>query len=185
MAEKGGSKFSKIMNKVWGPTGSGPRPPDGLNRRQKDALFRYQLAHEDPIPLTPLSLLVAQVCETKHYSGKVFQRLQKHEMLSKTGTVDTTKITKRFANQIAVISLAKMRDLVDLLFFWEEEAVRLRFLREEEGDIRDAMRALGHDDVDLKAALMVVETKFRMLPSLRDGSAATAEPELPAYSRTG
>ncbi|KAH0551249.1 hypothetical protein GP486_007453, partial [Trichoglossum hirsutum] len=93
-------------------------------------------------------------------------------MVSKTGAIDTTKITRRFAHQVAIISLPKLRDLVDLLFFWEEEVVRLRFLKDEEAEIREAMLALGEDDVDLKAALMVVQAKIRMLPSLRDGSAA-------------
>lgn len=50
------------MNKIWGPTGSGPLPTDDLTPPTKDALFAFQMGREKPLELTEESLLVGKIC---------------------------------------------------------------------------------------------------------------------------
>jgi len=99
-------------------------------------------------------------------------------------TVNTSAITKSFANQVAVISIHAQRKLVGMLFFWEEECTRWKLLDQEEKEILEALETCeSHGDLEL--ALEAVEMKRKMLPSERgEGTANVVSGrghELPSY----
>lgn len=81
------------------------------------------------------------------------------------------------------------RSKVNLLFFWEEEIMRLRLLDVEEAEIeavikerdRNGGEGVGERE-DLETALKIVKAKRVMLPSQRtsDGT-AKGEEVLPEY----
>lgn len=88
-------------------------------------------------------------------------------------------------SKIAIISLAKQRTLVNMLFLWEEEIVRWQLLCSEEDELK---QRIGSDlmTADEKRAaeqhLLVVQAKKRIPPSLRDESGRARDAELPSYS---
>jgi len=117
-------------------------------------------------------------------SLKVYKDLKKSGVIDPTTlTIHTERITKHFANQLATISVHAQRKLIGLLFFWEEELVRWRLLDEEEGEIRKAMEYNGEEHEELRVALKTVETKRRMMPSLRGVDPNKAV--LPGYGERG
>jgi hypothetical protein len=115
--------------------------------------------------------------ETKQYAHSVFRTLTKIGVIdASTGRPDTTKIDKSFVSKIAIISVPKQRELVDMLFFWEEELTRWRLLDEEEVEVERAISARGkgspEDEAELQERLREIEAKRRVRPSQRwpDGS---------------
>ncbi|KUJ20938.1 uncharacterized protein LY89DRAFT_681570 [Mollisia scopiformis] len=101
-------------------------------------------------------------------------------------TVNTAGIGKRFASQLAVISVHAQRKLVGMLFFWEEECMRWKLLDEEEKEILRAVEQEGNENRDLNVALEAVEMKKKMLPSKRAEAVANVSEgqghTLPRYS---
>ena len=90
-------------------------------------------------------------------------------------------------SKIAIVSVPMQRELVKMLFYWEEELVRWRLLCEEEGRLRTALVQLSGDSneyVNVQEAMRVVQAKKRVRPSLRDenGHSAAVE-DLPKYAR--
>jgi hypothetical protein len=91
-------------------------------------------------------------------------------------------------SKIGIITVPKQRELVDMLFFWEEEAMRWRLLDEEQVEIEGAISARGggsqEDEAELQERLRVIEAKRRVLPSLRrsDGSLKVTEERPPEYA---
>jgi len=102
-----------------------------------------------------------------------------------TMTVNTGRVTKNFANQMAAISVHAQRKLVGLLFFWEEELTRLKLLDQEE---REILRAIDSESGsrDLAVALEAVEMKKKLLPSQRgervENVLEGSGHQLPSYS---
>jgi hypothetical protein len=185
-----GRKFSfrRLINNAI-PNFANDDPDDvNLSPVQADNLVRYQLTQPDPRRLTDQSFLIAGLTDSSTNSKKVFRALEKNSVISSSADkfpVDTSAITKNFANQLACISVHAQRKLVGLLFFWEEECTRWRLLDLEEVEIRKAMGAEGADSADLNLALKAVDMKKKLLPSER-GEATTnvvagAGHELPAY----
>ncbi|KAI9766298.1 MAG: hypothetical protein M1839_004929 [Geoglossum umbratile] len=124
-----------------------------------------------------MSFFMRGIVEYKTLSPKVFSALKKNGVINPTtGVLDTTKITKYFLHQVAVLSKYKQRRLIGMLFFWEEELMRWRLLEEEEVDIKEAIVHEGERE-DLIVALRVIQAKKRMEPSVR-GQSHT----LPEYS---
>ena len=91
-------------------------------------------------------------------------------------------------SKIGIISVPKQRELVDLLFWWEEELTRWRLLDEEGVEIEGAISARGkgspEDEAELQERLRVIEAKRRVIPSQRrpDGSLKAVEGEPPEYT---
>ena len=90
-------------------------------------------------------------------------------------------------NKILVLSIARQRKLVNLLFFWEEELVRWRLLSEEERRIEEELNGdLSGDESQnfhLREALQVLAARKRVRPSLRDDSGRPNDEVLPGYWR--
>lgn len=91
-------------------------------------------------------------------------------------------------SKISIVSVPKQRELVDMLFWWEEELTRWRLLDEEQAEIEGVMSAASegsqHDEVELQERMRVIEAKRRVLPSLRrsDGSLKVTEERPPEYA---
>ncbi len=151
-----------------------------LGPRRFDMSYVHQLASADPFALDERTFYVAGVTDTEGMSKKVFKALKKHEILREDNTVDTYKIGPRFAHQLAVINMVHQRDLVNMLYWWEEECQRLKKLLAEEGDLNTMIEetekqvAANADDVakremldQLKFARERVRMKVRQRPSQR------------------
>lgn len=67
--------------------------------------------------------------------------------------------------------ISKQRELVILLFFWEEQIRRWRLLEEEEKELKQKLvdMTAGQDSrTELVEALRVMQSRKRMLPSHRE-----------------
>jgi len=105
-------------------------------------------------------------------SRRVFKKLKDAGVLRGDGTVDTLNVNgKKFPHQVAIISVPRQRELVNLLFWWEEECQRLRKLVSEEKELSESIdgvlqqRNFGDDDSDnqhLSARLKFEREKVRM-----------------------
>jgi adenylate kinase family enzyme len=90
-------------------------------------------------------------------------------------------------SKIGIIPVPKQRELVNMLFWWEEELTRWRLLDEEEAEIVKAISARDNGaqdgEAELQERLRVIEAKQRVVPSLRraDGSLKTVEGQPPQY----
>lgn len=127
--------------------------------------------------------------ETRQYANSIFRPLTKLGVIdASTGRPDTTKIDQSFVSKIAIISVPKQRELVDMLFWWEEELTRWRLLDEEQAEIEGALTSHDggsqNDEAELQERLRVIEAKRRILPSLRrsDGTLKTTEERPPEYT---
>ncbi|WPG99917.1 Hypothetical protein R9X50_00273800 [Acrodontium crateriforme] len=172
---------------MFGRTGTGPRPTDDLTIPTRDDLFDLQIRSDDFTRLTAESLRVAKIVETKQYANSVLRGCIRCGVINaETGQPDTTKINRDMVNKIAIISVPKQRELVNMLFFWEEEMMRWRLLSREEDDLTSQLsnstlsaNALVH----AKENLQIVQAKKRVPPSRRDDSGRSFEELLPGYER--
>jgi hypothetical protein len=156
-----------------------------LDSHRNDMCYAHQIASRDPYALDERSFYVAGIIDSESVSRKVFRILKKLGILREDGTVDTYKIGPRFTHQMATLNVNRQRDLVGMLFWWEEECQRLRKLGVEEveltGLIEEAEVDLaqgregegegvggGKEGLDrLKFARERVRMKRRQLPSQR------------------
>ena len=158
--------------------GSGPRPTDDLTPPLRDALFLYQLqVRPNPRALQAESLKVAEVCETMHYANSVFRTLQKAGVIDpETGLIRTEKVDSALVNKIGILPVHKVRCLVNLLFWWEEECTRWDVLDAEMERLRGTIEQAGgkaeEEVVKARARVQELELLKQVLPSKRmaDGS---------------
>ncbi|OAP64255.1 hypothetical protein AYL99_00227 [Fonsecaea erecta] len=112
-----------------------------LTGYRRDMCYMHQIASADPYTLDERSFYVAGVVDSESVSRKVYAKLKKNEILrAEDGMVDTHKIGPRFPHQLALLNIYRQKDLVGMLFWWEEECQRLRKLDAEERDL-DALIA--------------------------------------------
>ena len=81
--------------------------------------------------------------ETHQYANSVFKSCQKAHVITAEGLPDTSHIDSSLVSKIAIISVPKTRELVNMLFFWEEEVTRLRLLDDEIREIEGVIRERG------------------------------------------
>lgn len=156
----------------------------GLHPLRRDMLYSHQLASLNPYALDERSIHVAGVVDTESMSKKIFKLLQRQVgLLDENGIIDTRRFEgRKFTHRMAVLNVNRQRELVDMLFWWEEECNRLRKLQEEEAELRVAIEgtemeiatansSTHHDDespdsrtVDLGAS---EEERRQMLDELR------------------
>jgi len=95
------------------------------------------------------------------------------------GLVDTRQIGPKFIHQLAFISQAAQKNLINVLFLWEEEIQRLRKLDEEEKELTmlltqaeaEISEAADRERIDqIKFARERVRMKKRQRPSERDSA---------------
>lgn len=151
-----------------------------LHPQRHDLCYMHQIASENPFAFDERTFYVAGVTDNENMSKKVFKALRKHEILRGDNTIDTYKIGPNFAHQLACINMVRQRELVNLLFWWEEECQRLRKLLDEEEElnklIEETERYVAENDNDvmkkesldqLKFARERVRMKKRQRPSQR------------------
>ncbi|ETN45368.1 uncharacterized protein HMPREF1541_09199 [Cyphellophora europaea CBS 101466] len=165
-----------------------------LTPHRRDMTYMHQLASANPHALDEHTFYVAGVTDNEASSRKVFRALRKHGVLraEDDATVDTTHIGRGFVNQVACISVARQRELVNMLFWWEEECQRLTKLEAEEAELTgliDAVVVGGEDDDtgrrqeqerldQLKFARERVRMKRRQRPSQRMDEVENDEDDL-------
>ena len=177
---RGRSFLAKLTTSVFQPTAKTETDVD-LNIHQADDLYRWQLSQEDPRALNEMSFFMASIIDSKSLAADVFRALCKIGVIHPlSGELDTTRIERNFSHGVSMISLARQRKVIGMLFHWEEELTRLRLLDQEEAEIRKAMDVIGEDDEDCQMGLRVVQRKRVMLPSHRLRQDQDAVP--PEYS---
>lgn len=169
---------AKIVGKCTPQEGRAVSPYPGacslLFKRQSTVPVFYT---STATPLTPC------FAETSHYASSVFRSLTTHSVIDAQGHPDTAKIDRTLVSKIAIISVPKCRELVNMLFWWEEELTRWRLLDEAAREIEGAIGEGLEERAGLEERLAVVHAKRRVLPSLRrsDGTLKSEGGEPPGY----
>lgn len=158
------------------------KPPrlDDLLPSTKDTIFTWQLSSQTFTSIDADTILRAGICPSKPLAEKILKTCHKLGIIdSETGHPNTRKIDRGMVSSMPRICVQKQRELVMLLFFWEEESTRWRLLSAEEEELQ------GREGDGVRMELEVVRAKKRVLPSLRDQSGRVLEGEgerLPSYA---
>lgn len=119
---------------------------------RRDMLYAHQIASANPYNFDERSVFVAGVVESEAVSRKTFKALQKCNVLGPEGEIDTTQIGNRFTHQVAILNAYRQRELINMLFWWEEEVQRLKKLKAEEQDlnamIKESRKLVDEDEVN-------------------------------------
>ena len=123
----------------------------------------------NPYGLVPTSLQASQILDTEHISSKAHKKLVKAGVLSATdNTIDTSKIDANFTHELSFVPAYRQKQIVDLLFWWEEECHRLRRLQAERTELQSLVDSSdGADKALYKQLLDRVENKISAKPSQR------------------
>jgi len=153
---------------------------------RRDMCYMHQIASQNAYALDERSFYVAGIVDSESVSKRVHAKLLKNGILKEEdGSVDTYKIGPRFPHQLALLNLNRQKDLVGMLFWWEEECQRLRKLDAEQKDLDtlisesdekmtqseedSAERQNTKETIDqLKFARERIRMKRRQRPSQRD-----------------
>jgi hypothetical protein len=184
--ESGEKKFSftrLISNAV--PNIAGAPQDTDLSPKELDLVFVHQLGEPDPLVLSPQAFLHAGITSSPKVSSNIHTALLKNGVLvNGQKGVNTSAITKHFANQVAMVTSHAQKKLVNLLFWWEEEGQRWNKLIGELEELRVLVREekeAGGDVGTYEKRVAELEGEIRLRPSLR-GEAAKEQEELPEYS---
>lgn len=167
-----------------------PADPGHLSLTQQDLFFSYQQSSTNgPYGLDNESIWASGLVDHKTVSKNVLHSLQKAGVVVKDNgnVIDTGKIGPRFTHQLAEIPARQQKQIVDLLFWWEEECQRLRKLVDEKAEIEGILKneVEGERKAMMKALLERVEKKLRAKPSERDDKLERDEDELMVRFREG
>jgi hypothetical protein len=107
-----------------------------VSPQRRDMLYMHQINTLEPAALDENAFYVAGVCDRERQSQRIHSALLKNGVLTTPeGLVDTTKIGPKFIHQLALISQTAQKNLIYLLFWWEEETQRWKKLCEEEKEL--------------------------------------------------
>ncbi|KAK5947856.1 hypothetical protein OHC33_011121 [Knufia fluminis] len=179
-----GISFTRFINNAIPNLAADPHRFDHIPKLGQDMLYAHQLAAQHsgaPYSLDERSFFVGGICDNESVSRKVFRKLTDAGILDGSACVDTRNLDgKKFAHQVAVLSVSRQRDLVNLLFWWEEECQRLRKLISEEKELSESIDNVlqhgqdGRDDTDeqqllerLRFEREKVRMRIRQRPSER------------------
>ncbi|KAL6252936.1 hypothetical protein RBB50_000655 [Rhinocladiella similis] len=123
-----------------------------LTTYRRDMCYMHQIASLDPYALDERSFYVSGVVDSESVSRKVYKALKKYTILGTDGVVDTYKIGPRFPHQLAMLNIPRQKELIGMLFWWEEECQRLRKLNAEEKELDDLIT-----DAEAKVAVGMEE----------------------------
>ncbi|CAK4032801.1 Hypothetical predicted protein [Lecanosticta acicola] len=161
---------------------------DELHPKVKDEVFQWKVGSRDFECLDAESLIRADIVANHTRAKTVLKAAHKIGTIdAETGHPVTTKIDRSMLSEMPILSIVKQRDLIKLLFFWEEECTRWRLLGEEEKELGEKLREEGLSrevEAELKTMLMFVRERKRVLPSVRDESGHVRRQEdeqLPTY----
>jgi hypothetical protein len=175
-----------ITNAVPNFAGSSTLYTDFTPQRQ-DLMYSYQLSTPSPLHLGPTIFYVVGCTDSERCSTQIHRALQKNHVLDPSGKIDTTKIGPKFIHQLAFIDQMSQKNLINMLFFWEEEVQRLNKLEQEEVELTSlidaaekaqsteeteahALTAMDTQTLDqLKFARERVRMKKRQRPTQRRG----------------
>lgn len=150
-----GFSFSNFVNAAVPNLGMNSVPTSWCAQLGQDMLYAHQLSSRSPgapFALDERSLFVGGICDHEGTSLKVFHKLGRAGILDEQGCVLTHKIEgKKFPHQVPILSQPRQRDLVYLLFWWEEECQRLRKLIDEEKELGQQIKRIegkGTDNID-------------------------------------
>ena len=154
-----------------------------VSPQRRDILYAHQTNAATPEALDENAFYVVGVCDGERQSQRVHSALLKNGCLTiPDGMVDTYKIGPKFLHQLAFLSQTVQKNLINVLFWWEEETHRLRKLNEEEKELTTMIteaNAQLEDTRDnealdqLKFARERVRMKKRQRPSERDPAIET------------
>jgi hypothetical protein len=154
-----------------------------VSPQRRDMLYMHQINTAKPEALDENSFYVVGVCDRERQSQRIHSALLKNGVLTTPdGRVDTYKIGPKFIHQLAFIPQAAQRNLINVLFWWEEETQRLRKLGEEEMELTSMIseaEARPNETEDretldqLKFARERVRMKKRQRPSQRNSAIET------------
>lgn len=161
---------------------------DELHPLAKDEVFKWKVGSKDFARLDEECLIRADIVANHSRAKTVMKHTHRIGIIdAETGAPNTSKIDRNMLSEMPILGVVKQRDLIKLLFFWEEECTRWRLLGDEEKEIEQQLEA---DDlaegykVQLQEALKMVQAKKKVLPSLRDESGnvkAVQNEQLPSY----
>jgi hypothetical protein len=151
-----------------------------LAPHRRDMLYAHQLSSQNFYALDERSFSVAGVVDSERMSKRSRKALLKYGVLKEDGTLDTSQIGPKFIHQMAFIDVYRQRELINLLFWWQEECQRYAKLVGEDKELSDLIKeaeqytAEDTDDVARKEALDQVKfarewvrMKIRQGPSER------------------
>ena len=154
-----------------------------VSPQRRDMLYAHQINSANPEALDENAFYVVGVCDRERQSQRIHCALLKNGCLTTPdGLVDTYKVGPKFIHELAFIAQASQRNLINVLFWWEEETQRLRKLNEEEKELTDMIaeaEAQPEETADkegldqLKFARERVRMKKRQRPSQRDPAVET------------
>jgi hypothetical protein len=131
---------------------------------RRDMLYAHQLCSKNFCALDERSFSVAGVVDSERMSKRACKALQKHGMLQPDGRVDTTQIGPKFLHQMSFMDAYRQRELVNLLFWWQEECQRYAKLVDEDKELTDmiaeAERHAAEDADDMARKEVVDQVKF-------------------------
>lgn len=149
-----------------------------VSPQRRDMLYMHQINTAEPELLDENAFYVSGVCDRERQSQRIYSALLKNGVLTTPdGLVNTHKIGPKFIHQLAFIPQQAQRNLINVLFWWEEETQRWKKLSEEEneltGMISEAeLEAKGTSEGEtldqLKFARERVRMKKRQRPSQRN-----------------
>lgn len=144
-----GFSFTRFANAAVPNFFADPTPSRhiDLTGYRRDMCYMHQIASTDPYALDERSFYVGGIVDSESVSKRVYIKLRKIEVLKGDGSVDTFKIGPRFPHQLALLNMNRQRDLVGMLFWWEEECMRLRKLEAEEKELDELI-----SEAEVKAA---------------------------------
>lgn len=166
-----GFSVSNFVNAAVPSLGMGTVPNAWCAALGQDMLYAHQMSSRQPgapFALDEHSLFVGGICEHEGTSLKVFHKLGRAGILDEQGCVLTHKIEgKKFPHQVPILSQPRQRDLVNLLFWWEEECQRLRKLIDEEKELSKQIKRIERKDQG-DVAEEESETDENLTDGLRD-----------------
>ncbi|KAE9372999.1 hypothetical protein N431DRAFT_438400 [Stipitochalara longipes BDJ] len=151
-----------------------------LAPHRRDMLYAHQLSSQNFYALDERSFSVSGVVDSERVSKRTCKALQKYGVLREDGRLDTTQIGPKFIHQMSFLDIYRQKELVNLLFWWQEECQRYAKLVDEDKELSDLIKeaeqhaAEDTDDVTRKEALDQVKfarewvrMKVRQRPSQR------------------
>jgi len=151
---------------------------------EQDMLFVYQTSGslkpgKSHLDLDAASFRCGGVTKSENVSRKINNTLLKLGIIFPTLApnapnpygIDTNRITTEFTHKLAFLGVPSQRKVIGLLFFWEQEAVRLHLLEQEEAGLEEFIREIeGRNEVvgqDLRIAQKRVKMEKNFIPSER------------------
>jgi hypothetical protein len=130
-----------------------------LAPHRRDMLYAHQLASQNFYTLDERSFAVAGVVDSERMSKRACNALQKYGVIREDGRLDTTQIGPKFIHQMSFLDVYRQKELVNLLFWWQEECQRYAKLVDEDTELSELIKAAEQhvaedtDDVARKEAL--------------------------------